>query len=67
LIGDEKAEKISANGLTVGFAVEDLDEKIAMLDSRRVPHSGVISPVPDVRFVFFTDLNGCGIQLLEGN
>ena len=65
LIGDGKAGMVHADGLTVGFAVDDLDEKLAMLDSRRIPHSGIISPSPNVRFAFFNDLNGCGIQLLE--
>jgi len=66
LIGDDKAGMVSADGLTVGFAVDDLDEKLAMLDSRSIPHSDILSPSPDVRFAFFNDLNGCGIQLLEG-
>jgi len=65
LIGDNKAEPISANGLTIGFAVDDLDKKLAMLDSKGIPYSDVISPTPGVRFVFFSDLNGCGIQLLD--
>ena len=66
LIGDEKAAKINVEGLTIGFVVDDLDEKLAMLDSRQLPHSPVISPAPNVRFAFFNDLNGCGIQLVEG-
>ena len=65
LIGDSKAGPVNAIGLTIGFAVDDLDEKLEMLDSRGFQHSDVISPMPGVRFAFFTDLNGCGIQLLE--
>ena len=65
LIGDNKAEPVQANGLTIGFAVDDLDEKLAMLDGGKIPHSEIISPSPDVRFAFFNDLNGCGIQLLD--
>ena len=65
LIEDTKAAKIDAKDLTIGFAVDNLDEKLAMLDSRQIPHSQVISPSPGTRFAFFTDLNGCGIQLLE--
>ena len=65
LIGDAKAEKINARGLTIGFTVADLDAKLAMLDGRAIPHSPVISPGPGTRFAFFTDLNGCGIQLFE--
>ena len=33
LIEDNKAEKINAKGLTVGFQVDNLDEKISLLDS----------------------------------
>ena len=65
LIEDNKAEKIDAKDLTIGFIVDDLDQKLAMLDSRQISHSQVISPSPNTRFAFFTDLNGCGIQLLE--
>ena len=65
LIEDVKAGNIDAKELTIGFAVDNLDEKLAMLDSRKIPHSQVISPSPNTRFAFFTDLNGCGIQLVE--
>ncbi|MDD3230323.1 MAG: MATE family efflux transporter [Oscillospiraceae bacterium] len=66
LIGDEKAEKISARGLTLGVPVDDLDKKLAMLESKGIPHSDIMSPMPQVRFAFFNDLNGCEIQLCEG-
>jgi len=65
LIEDTSAEKINAKGLTIGFAVDDLDEKIAMLDGKEIPHSKILSPIPNVRFAFFNDLNGCEIQLYE--
>ena len=65
LIEDHKADKIDARGLTVGFKVGSLDEKISMLDSKQIAHSEIMSPSPNVRYVFFSDLNGCEIQLLE--
>ena len=65
LIEDSCAEKISVKGLTIGFAVDNLDEKMALLDERHIPHSDIISPDPTVQYVFFTDLNGCAIQLIE--
>ena len=65
LIEDNNAGKIDAKGLTIGFTVDNLDGKLVMLDSRQIPHSQVISPSPNTRFAFFTDINGCGIQLLE--
>jgi catechol 2,3-dioxygenase-like lactoylglutathione lyase family enzyme len=64
-IEDNKAEKINAKGLTIGFAVVNLDEKIAMLDSKQIPHGPILTPSPNVRFVFFNDLNGCEIQLIQ--
>ena len=64
-IEDKKATIIDAKSLTIGFAVENLDEKLVMLESRQIEHSRIISPSPNTRFAFFTDLNGCGIQLLE--
>jgi len=66
IIEDAGAEKITAKGLTIGFVVPDLDAKLAMLDCKHIPHSEVISPNPGTRFAYFTDLNGCGIQLFEG-
>jgi len=65
LIEDSAAEPIQAKGLTIGFIVDNLDEKIAMLDEKSIQHSDVISPEPNIRFAFFNDLNGCEIQLFE--
>ena len=65
IIKDESAEPVNAKGLTVGFAVGNLDEKLAMLDEKNITHSDIVSPGPGIRFAFFTDLNGCSIQLME--
>ena len=65
LIEDKDAQIINAKELITGFAVDDLDSKIAMLDSRQIPHSEIRSPSPGTKFVFFTDLNGCEIQLIQ--
>ena len=65
LIGDPKAEMINTKGISIGFAVDSLEEKMAMLDEKKIRHGKVISPAPNVRFFFFTDLNGCVIQLVE--
>ncbi|MCL2884990.1 MAG: VOC family protein [Oscillospiraceae bacterium] len=65
LIEDKQAEGVQAKGITVGFAVGDLDEKLALLDGKGIAHSPVISPSAGTRFAYFTDLNGCGIQLFE--
>ena len=65
LIRDDKAGKINAKGLTIGFATDDLEAKISMLNDRQIPHSEILSPMPGTRFVYFNDLNGCEIQLFE--
>jgi len=57
----------AAEGVTIGFAVTDLDEKIKMLDSRNIPHSPILSPGPMAKFCFFNDLNGVHIQLFQGH
>jgi predicted enzyme related to lactoylglutathione lyase len=67
IIEDEKAEKIHAKGLSLGVPVDDLDEKIAMLEGKGIAHSPITLQTPEVRFAFFTDLNGCEIQLFEEN
>ena len=65
LIEDKAAEKIAAKGLSIGFAVADLDEKIAMLNSKQIPVSDIISPRPGLRFAYVNDPNGCELQLFE--
>ena len=42
-----------------------LDDKIEMLKSKGIEVSPVISPNPHTRFIFFVDLNGIKIQLVE--
>ena len=54
-----------ADGISVGFGVDNLEEKIALLAQREIPVSPVTSPAPGTRFCFFTDLNGIRIQLIE--
>jgi lactoylglutathione lyase len=60
---DQKAK--AAEGVTIGFEVDSLKEKMDLLDSRNIPHSPVVSPSPNAAFCFFTDLNGVSIQLFE--
>lgn len=62
---DTKAK--AADGVTIGFAVTSLKDKIEMLESKGIPHSPVIAPNPNAAFCFFTDLNGVAIQLFEGH
>jgi len=65
LIEDAAAERITAKGLSIGFTVQNLNKKLALLDSKQIPHSGIIAPAPGVRFAFVIDPNGCAIQLFE--
>ena len=65
IIPDPKAERIGSKSICIGFGVDSIDEKIAMLEGRNIPCGPVISPSPGVQFFFFTDLNGCEIQLSE--
>ncbi|NLI72725.1 MAG: hypothetical protein GX361_08365 [Bacteroidales bacterium] len=65
IISDTNAETIHAPSLSIGFAVDNLEEKIKMLENQNIACSAIISPSPDVKFAFFTDLNGCKIQLCE--
>lgn len=65
IISDNSAEVINAPSLSFGFAVDSLEQKIKMLESRSIKCSEIISPSPSIRFAFFKDLNGCKIQLCE--
>jgi catechol 2,3-dioxygenase-like lactoylglutathione lyase family enzyme len=56
-----------AEGVTVGFAVTSVKEKMDMLDHRNIPHSPLIAPNPHASFCMFTDLNGVKIQLFEAH
>lgn len=58
--------KGNSEGITVGFEVDSLEDKIKMLKSKGIATSPIISPNPHARFCFFTDLNGIKIQLFEG-
>ena len=67
IIPNPSAEKVDTKSICIGFSVDNLDEKIAMLEQREIKHSTVTSPSPATKFVFFTDLNGCEVQLCEEN
>jgi lactoylglutathione lyase len=58
-----KQDKIE--GISIGFKVDNLEEKIEMLKSKNIGVTPIIAPVQGVRFCFFTDLNGVNVQLFE--
>lgn len=65
IIHQPGSEPKAAEGVTIGFSVDSLQEKMDLLDSRNIAHSPVISPNAHAAFCFFTDLNGVKIQLFQ--
>ncbi|HPY11795.1 MAG TPA: VOC family protein [Sphaerochaeta sp.] len=73
--GETKIELIAHEGakpqtggalISIGFAVDDLDAKIAFLQERGVPiTSGPFSPNPRIRFCYVDDPNGVRLQFVE--
>jgi lactoylglutathione lyase len=52
--------------ISLGFSVDDLDACMARLKEKGVPvHSGPVSPVPGVRFLFVQDPDGLLVQFVE--
>ncbi len=54
-----------AEGISIGFEVSSLEEKLDMLMGREVLVTHIISPNPHVRFCYTIDPNGVRIQLVE--
>ncbi len=73
--GETKVELITHNGavpqaagggISIGFAVDDLDAKIAFLKEKGVAITeGPFSPNPSVRFCYVRDPNGVRVQFVE--
>ena len=73
--GETKIELISHKGvvpqavgalISIGFAVDALDAKIAFLQERGIPiTAGPFSPNPRIRFCYVEDPNGVRIQFVE--
>ena len=65
LVGFGKPEGQVGAGLSIGFAVDNLDETMARLEGQVPPFKGPVSPNPHVRFAFTADPDGYTVQLLE--
>lgn len=65
-IADSQAKMVDIKDITIGFKVADLDKKLAMLKSKNIPYSEIVQ-LANARFAFFTDINGCNIQLFQGD
>lgn len=54
------------NGISMGFEVEGLAEKLESLQAAGIPIiSGIIQPNPHVRFFYVADPDGYRVQFLE--
>lgn len=60
---NKTAEKI--HGVSMGYPVDDLDEKLAALQKMGYEPGPVISPHPGLRFAFLEDPNGINVQFVE--
>ena len=67
LIFNPDVKEVSmGTGVSLGFAVESADEKIAFLEKKGTKlHSGPFSPNPHVKYFFIMDPNGLKIQFVE--
>lgn len=53
-------------GISIGFGVDDLDEKIAFLKEKGIAiTAGPFSPNPTIRFCYVDDPNGVRVQFVE--
>jgi len=61
-----KNEPYTGGGVSVGFSVENLEEKMEFLRQNGVGiHSGPFSPSPRTRFFFVSDPDGMLVQFVE--
>ncbi len=67
LIQDSQRQTTLAGpDISWGFAVHDLEEKLALVQQRGVQVlSPILEPMPGVRFFFIQDPNGMRVQLVE--
>lgn len=66
-IAESKDMKNTANveSMAISLEIPNLDEKIAFLRSKGIESTPVIQMGPKERLIFFHDLNGARLQLLE--
>lgn len=61
-----KGEPYSVRGVSIGFLVNNLEEKMAFIKEHGIPvHSGPFAPSPRTRFFFVSDPDGMLIQFVE--
>lgn len=64
LIEDEKAQRINASAVSVGFHADDVEALYEKLKSAGYEVSEMIRPNPHVKFFFVNDPNGLRIQFI---
>ena len=61
-----QSDTIIGNGISMGFEVKNLQEKLDAMKNGSIPViSDIIQPNPHVRFFFIADPDGYRVQLLE--
>jgi lactoylglutathione lyase len=61
-----KGEPHSGSGVSIGFLVNNLEEKMDFVREKGIPvHSGPFAPSPRTRFFFVSDPDGVLVQFVE--
>lgn len=63
---ENQSDAMIGNGVSIGFSVESVTEKLASIKGSGIPVvSDIVQPNPHVRFFYVTDPDGFRVQLLE--
>ena len=66
ICSNNNSQIILGTALSIGFGVENLDEKMAFVEQKGLKiHSGPFSPSPSTRFFYVLDPNGLLVQFIE--
>ena len=61
----EQGKAYQGSGISMGFAVDDVEAKRAELEEKGYNPGPMISPNPHAKFFFIQDPNGVGIQFIQ--
>ena len=65
LIQDENEKPYSGSGISLGFAVENVEEYMEKMNSMGYQTTDIISPNPKTKFFYVNDPDGLKIQLIQ--
>jgi lactoylglutathione lyase len=66
LIENKQESFTAGNAITLGFAVDSLDETIKLLKEKSINIiSDIIQPNPNIKFIYVLDPNGVKVQFSE--